>query len=79
MVKILFLQFIYGIVDKAMEMELHSNIRFINFLDYPGTISDARTIWLSGIEYPHPAGTRRYRKLYDQIREIGITIKKDTM
>jgi IS5 family transposase len=46
MVKILFLQFIYGIVDKAMEMELHSNIRFINFLDYPGTISDARTIWL---------------------------------
>ena len=46
MVKVLFLQSTYGVVDEAMEIELYSNIRFINFLDYPETVPDARTIWL---------------------------------
>jgi len=44
MVKIMFLQSLYGLVDEAME--ICSNIRFMNFLDYPESVPDARTIWL---------------------------------
>ncbi|MEM4068158.1 MAG: transposase, partial [Candidatus Micrarchaeaceae archaeon] len=40
MVKILFLQGIYSIVDESMETEIYSNIRFINFLDYPDKVPD---------------------------------------
>ena len=46
MVKIMFLQSLYGLVDEAMEIELYSNMRFMNFLDYPESVPDARTIWL---------------------------------
>ena len=40
MVKIMFLQSLYGLVDEIMEIELYSNIRFINFLDYPESMPD---------------------------------------
>jgi IS5 family transposase len=40
MVKIMFLQSLYGLVDEAMEIELYSNIRFMNFLDYPESVPD---------------------------------------
>jgi hypothetical protein len=46
MVRMLFLQLLYGLVDEAMEMELCSDIRFISFPDYPETVTDAGTIWL---------------------------------
>jgi IS5 family transposase len=80
MVKILFLQSIYGIVDEAMEMELYSNIRFINFLDYPETIPDARTIWLFRDRLSSSGRDKKiWKAVWDQIRERGITIKKGTI
>ena len=80
MVKIMFLQSVYSLVDEAMEIELYSNIRFINFLDYPETVPDARTIWLfrewlsknyldKGI----------WKSIWKQFREKGITVKKGTI
>ena len=47
MIKIMFLQSLYGLVDEAMEIELYSNIRFMNFLDYPESVPDARneSVW----------------------------------
>jgi IS5 family transposase len=48
MIKIMFLQSLYGLVDEAMEIELYSTIRFMNFLDYAESVLDARTIWLFG-------------------------------
>ena len=42
MIKIMFLQSLYGLVDEAMEIELYSNIRFMNFLDYPESVPNAR-------------------------------------
>ena len=48
MVKVMFLQSLYGLVDEAKEIELYANIRFMNFLDYPESMPDARTIWLFG-------------------------------
>jgi IS5 family transposase len=46
MVKIMFLQSLYGLVDEAMERGIYERISFINFLDYPESIPDSRTIWL---------------------------------
>ena len=46
MVKILFLQSIYNIVDESMETEIYDSVRFINFLDYPERVPDQNTIWL---------------------------------
>jgi IS5 family transposase len=46
MIKILVLQQWYNLSDQRMERELASDISFINFLDYPGTIPDSTTIWL---------------------------------
>ena len=44
--KIMFLQSLYGLVDETMEIGLYSNIRFMNFFDYPESVPDARIIWL---------------------------------
>lgn len=44
MIKPLFLQAIYNISDEVLESELHDRLSFRNFLHYPETIPDARTI-----------------------------------
>ncbi|MCL4340829.1 MAG: transposase [Candidatus Thermoplasmatota archaeon] len=36
----------YSCSDEAMERELYNRIDFRNFLHYPETIPDSRTIWL---------------------------------
>ena len=46
MIKILFLQSIYDIVDEAMETEIYDSVRLVNFLDYPESVLDQNTIWL---------------------------------
>jgi len=79
-VKIMILQSLYGPVDEAMEIELYSNIRFMNFLDYPESVPDARTIWLfrEGM-----ANSHRDRKIWKELRkqflEKGITVRKGTI
>ena len=80
MVKILFLQSTYGTVDEAMEIELYSNIRFINFLDYPETVPDARTIWLfrERLSENH-LDKRIWKSIWKQFREKGITVKNGTI
>ncbi|MEM3845614.1 MAG: transposase [Candidatus Parvarchaeota archaeon] len=45
MIKSLFLQAIYNISDEALESELHDRLSFMNFLNYPEIIPDAKTIW----------------------------------
>lgn len=45
MVKILFLQSLYNLSDQRAEKETHDRISFMNFLDYPDTLPDSKTIW----------------------------------
>ena len=45
MIKALFLQGLYNIVDEKLEKELYDRILFHNFLHYPDKIPDARTLW----------------------------------
>ncbi len=80
MVKIMFLQSVYGMVDEAMEIELYSNIRFINFLDYPESVPDARTIWLFRERLSENNRDKKIWKLiWEQFNEKGITVKKGTI
>jgi len=44
MVKVLFLQSLYDLVDGAMEKEIHDRISFMNFLGYPDSIPDSGAI-----------------------------------
>jgi len=57
--------------------EIHDRISFINFLDYPERLPDARTIWLFR-ERLSTAGRDRviWNELQRQLDSKGIKIKK---
>ena len=76
MIRIMFLQSLYNLVDESMEMELYSNLRFMNFLDYPDKVPDARTIWLFRERL---SKNNKDKKIWKQFREKGITIKTGTI
>ena len=44
MMNFLFLQSMYNLVDEQAEKEIHDRISFMNFLDYPDVLPDAKTI-----------------------------------
>ena len=80
MAKIMFLQSLYGLVDEAMEIELYSNIRFMNFLDYPESVPDARTIWLFRERIANNHKDKEiWKSIWNQFQEKGITVKKGTI
>ncbi|MCL4451501.1 MAG: transposase [Candidatus Thermoplasmatota archaeon] len=63
MIKTLFLQSMCNCPDEIMERELHDRISFRNFLHYPETIPDSRTIW---------------KHIWKQLEDSGISIKTGT-
>ncbi len=80
MVKILFLQSIYGIVDESIEKEIHNRLDFMNFLDYPESVPDARTIWLFRERLSNNHKDKKiWKEIWKQFKEKGITIKKGTI
>jgi IS5 family transposase len=80
MVKILFLQSLYGLVDEAVERELHDRISFINFLDYPETVPDARTIWLFRERLSKTGKDKAlWKEIWRQFSNRGITVKRGTI
>ena len=76
MIKTLFLQSMYNCSDEAMEKELHNRISFRNFLHFPETIPDSRTIWLFR-ERLSLTGTDKtmWKHIYKQLEDSGISIK----
>ena len=53
MVKVLFLQSVFNMVDEQAEKEIHDRISFMNFLDYPQS-------W--GMQRPYGTSGKGYRK-----------------
>jgi len=80
MVKILFLQSLYNLSDQQAEKEIHDRISFMNFLDNPERLPDARTIWLFR-ERLSTTGRDRviWNELQMQLDSKGIKIKKGTI
>ncbi len=77
MVKVLYFQSIYNLVDDQTEKEIHDRISFMNFLDYPDLLPDTRTIWLFR-ERLSKTGKDRiiWNELQRQLELKGIKVKK---
>ena len=80
MVKILFLQAIYNIVDESMETEIYDSVRFINFLDYPRRVPDQNTIWLFRERLSKTGKDKTlWKDIWRQFKEKGITVRNGTI
>ena len=80
MVKILFLQSIYNIVDESMETEIYDSVRFINFLDYPERVPDQNTIWLFRERLSKTGKDKAlWKEIWKQFSSKGITVKNGTI
>ena len=80
MLKVLFLQSIYGIVDEIMEREMYNRIDFMNFLDYPDRIPDSRTIWLFRERLSGSGMDKKiWDIIWDRFEAEGIRIEKGSV
>ena len=77
MVKVLFLQGMYNMVDEQAEKEIRDRISFMNFLDYHDHLPDAKTIWCFR-ERLSKTGRDRiiWNELQRQLELKGIRVKK---
>ena len=77
MIKVLFLQSMFNMVDEQAETLIRDRISFMNFLDYPDQYPDARTIWLFR-ERLSKTGKDRiiWNELQRQPELKGIRVKK---
>ena len=80
MIKILFLQSTYNLVDESVEKELHDRISLMHFLGFPDTIPDSRTIWLFRERLSSTGKDKiMWKEIWKQFEDRGITIKKGTV
>jgi IS5 family transposase len=77
MVKVLFLQSMYNLVDEQAEKEIKDRISFMNFLGFPEHLPDSTTIWMFR-ERLSKTGRDRiiWNELQRQIELKGIKVKK---
>ena len=77
MVKILFLQSMFNMADEQAEKLIRDRISFMNFLDYPDILPDAKTIWYFR-ERLSKTGRDRiiWNELQKQLELKGIRVKK---
>ena len=80
MVKVLFLQSVYNLVDDGIERELHNRIDFMHFLDFPDKVPDSRTVWLFRERLSSTGKDKTiWKNVWEQFEKKGITIKKGTV
>ena len=77
MIKVVFLQSMFNMVDEHAETLIKDRISFMNFLDFPDQYPDARTIWLF-CERLSKTGRDRiiWNELQKQLESKNITVKK---
>ncbi len=77
MVKVLFLQSMYNLVDGQAEKEIKDRISFMYFLGFPERLPDSTTIWMFR-ERLSKTGRDRviWNELQKQIEAKGIKVKK---
>ena len=77
MVKVLFLQSLFNMVDEQAEIMIRDRISFMNFLDYPDHLPDSTTIWIFR-ERLSKTGMDRiiWNELQRQMESKGINVKK---
>jgi IS5 family transposase len=77
MIKVMFLQSMFNMVDEQAETLIKDRISFMNFLDYPDQYPDARTIWLFRVRLSKTGKDRIiWNELQRQLESKGIKVKK---
>lgn len=80
MTKVLSLQSWYGISDELIESECKDRMTFQNFLGYPSSVPDARTVWLFKERL---AKVGKEKELWDelqrQLKRYRVAVKKGQM
>jgi len=81
MMKILVLQSWYGLADEMVESECKDRLTFQNFLGYPSSVPDARTIWLFKQRIAEEEGKEKelWNELQRQLKRYRIAVKKGQM
>ncbi|EQD57419.1 transposase IS4 family protein, partial [mine drainage metagenome] len=80
MIKTLFLQGMYNLSDESMEKEIYDRISFRNFLHYPETVPDSRTIWLFRERLSNTGTDKKiWKHIWKQLEDKGIMIKTGTI
>ncbi len=80
MTKVLVLQSWYGLADEMVETECKDRLSFQNFLGYPTSVPDSRTIWLFKERI---AEAKKEKELWDelkrQLKKFRVAVKKGQM
>lgn len=79
MMKVLVLQSWYGLSDELLESECKDRLTFQNFLGYPSSVPDARTIWF--FKERIAEGGKKEKELWDelqrQLKRYRVVVKKE--
>jgi IS5 family transposase len=80
MTKVLVLQAWYGLADEMVETECKDRLTFQNFLGYPSSVPDSRTVWLFK-ERVAQAGKEKelWDELQNQLKKYRVVVKKGQM
>ena len=80
MTKVLVLQSWYGLADEMVETECKDRMTFQNFLGYPSSVPDSRTVWLFRERI---AEAKKEKELWDelkrQLKKFRVAVKKGEM
>ena len=82
MTKVLVLQSWYGLADEQVEKDCKDRLTFQNFLGYPLTVPDARTIWLFRERLAEDGGKKEkelWEELQRQLDRHRVKVKQGQM
>ena len=80
MMKVLVLQAWYGNSDELIESECKDRLTFQNFLGYPSSVPDARTVWLFKERIAKAAKEKElWDELQEQLKKYRVAVKKGQM
>ncbi len=80
MTKVLVLQSWYGLADEMIESECKDRLTFQNFLGYPSSVPDSRTVWLFKERIAEKGKEKElWDELQRQLKKYRIAVKKGQM
>ncbi|EQD49347.1 IS5 family transposase [mine drainage metagenome] len=66
----------YNLSDESVEKEIYDRLSFCNFLHYPETIPDSRTIWAFMERLSSSRKDKKiWKHIWKQFEDKGIVVK----
>ena len=77
MAKMLILQAWYSLSDEQLEIQCKDRLTFQNFLGYPSSVPDARTVWLFRDRLASTGKEREFWELFNlQLKGLDLKVKE---